>query len=182
MTTVASISILSAIVAALAQPAPSPPPTPEPQAPVPAPSTPAAPTPAAAEPSPGDIMKDLENAKPKAAAPAAPDKDDPGSDARTPTGRLLREGTFIANRKGRMVRSSSGDWSMTFDGDADGPADPPMILMPCLNLMAMEKIAERGGDALTFSVSGQVFVYKGRNYLLPSMYVINRAGDLIGGK
>ncbi len=184
---------LLAIVLALTlaqQPAAQTPPAATP----PAQGTPAdaaPPKPAPNEPAPGDIINDLENAKPKApappalpaaAAPAAPGKGDPASEARTPTGRLLREGSFIANRKGRMVRSSTGDWAMTFDSDAQGPADPPMILMPCLNLMAMEKIAERGGDALTFSVSGQVFVYKGRNYLLPSMYVINRAGDLIGGK
>lgn len=150
-----------------------------------------APAPAAKSPNPTDIMNDVEKARPKEAVPAAPPAaasgqgkaaKGEGAEARTSNGRLLREGSFIANRKGRMLRASSGDWAMTFDADASGPADPPMILMPCLNLMAMEKIAERASDGLTFSVSGQVFVYKGKNYLLPTMYVINRAGDLMGGK
>lgn len=92
-------------------------------------------------------------------------------------GRLLREGSFLASRRGRMVRSSSGEWVFTFDSDAQGKSDPPMILMPCLNLMAMEKIAERAGEALTFTISGQVFVYHGKNYLLPTMYVINRGNE-----
>lgn len=102
----------------------------------------------------------------------------PGAPSVTETrGRLLREGTFLTSRRGRMVRSSTGEWVYTFDSDAQGQSDPPMILMPCLNLMAMERLAERGGDALTFSVSGQVFVYHGKNYLLPSLYVINRGNE-----
>lgn len=92
-------------------------------------------------------------------------------------GRLLREGSFMASRRGRMVRSSSGEWVFTFDSDTQGKSDPPMILMPCLNLMAMEKVAERAGEALTFSISGQVFVYHAKNYLLPTMYVINRGNE-----
>lgn len=185
------------------QPTPAPAQAPAPHAKTPPadakpaskPTTPAAPAPPAATPPPGgnptDIMNDVEKARPKEGVPPSPATMSPApgkgakgdsAEARTSNGRLLREGSFIANRKGRMIRSSSGDWAMTFDADANGPADAPMILMPCLNLMAMEKIAERASDGLTFSVSGQVFVYKSKNYLLPTMYVINRASDLVGGR
>lgn len=92
--------------------------------------------------------------------------------------RLLREGTFIASRRGRMTRSSDGQWTMVFDADRSGKAEPPMTLMPCLNLQAMEKLAERGGESLSFTVSGQVFVYKGRNHLLPTLYVVNRRAEV----
>ncbi len=188
---IAPFVIAAATLACVAPepPAPAAPPAAPPATPPPAqpaPEKPAAPA-ASAQPSPAQIMDEVEKARPKdapapAATPAPEGERKDGSEARTASGRLLREGSFIANRKGRMVRASSGDWAMTFDADATGPADPPMILMPCLNLMSMEKIAERAGDTLTFTVSGQVFVYKGKNYLLPSMYVINRAGDLVGVK
>lgn len=96
-------------------------------------------------------------------------------------GRLLREGTLLSSRNGRMVRGQGGEWLLVFDASADSVVDPPMVLMPCLNLMAMERVAERGGESVTFSVSGQVFVYRGRNYLLPTMYVVNRRGELTPG-
>lgn len=96
-------------------------------------------------------------------------------------GRLLREGTLLSSRTGRMVRGQGGEWLLVFDASADSVVDPPMVLMPCLNLMAMERVAERGGEGVTFSVSGQVFVYRGRNYLLPTMYVVNRRGELTPG-
>lgn len=93
-------------------------------------------------------------------------------------GRLLREGTFIASRRGRVIKATGGEWQFHFDTGPDNKADAPMGLMPCLNLQAIEKLAERGSEALSFTVSGQVFVYKGRNFLLPTMYTVNRRGDV----
>jgi hypothetical protein len=40
----------------------------------------------------------------------------------------------------------------------------------------MEKILDRAGESVTFTLSGQVFVYKGRNYILPTLYQVNRRG------
>jgi hypothetical protein len=93
------------------------------------------------------------------------------------TGRLLREGTFLVERRGRMVRSATGDWMYTFDADAKGQADPTMVLMPCQKLEAMEKLAERYGESITFTLTGQVFVYKNRNYLLPGPFQVNRVNE-----
>jgi hypothetical protein len=88
--------------------------------------------------------------------------------AQTP---LKREGQFIITRRGRMVRASgdSSAWMFVFDGDASGIQDPPMFLMPCTLLEDMEGLANRGGDSAIFVVSGQVFVYRGANYLLPTL-------------
>lgn len=162
------------------------------------PAVPPAPSkPATGEPSPQDVMKSLENdAMKKAPAPpvAAP-SGTPSSGAGTvsvgpggtpgtsvgPGAKLLREGSFLASRRGRMVRSSEGAWLFVFDSDSSTKAEPPMTMMPCLNLQAMEKLAERGGDALSYTVSGQVFVYKNRNYLLPTLYVINRRAEMTPG-
>jgi hypothetical protein len=163
------------------QPATTPPPAPAEPAGKPKPS----------EPTPDQIIKDLERSAPKSDAPrpaAAPSPSatptptpaattaapTPGQTASAGPGKLLREGTFIAQRRGRMIRAASGDWLFHFDSDTKAEADPAMVLMPCLNLMSMEKLAERGGETLTFQVSGQVFVYRGKNYLLPTMYQVNR--------
>lgn len=145
--------------------------------------------PTPAEPDPAQTIRDMEKDRAKSPAamppsppPARPGEAAPSEGARGSATRLLREGTFVTGRRARMTRSATGEWVLNFDEDATGPSDAPMTLMPCLNLMSMERVAERGGDSLTFTVSGQVFVYKGRNYILPTMYVINRAGDQMGGK
>ncbi len=108
-----------------------------------------------------------------AAAPSVPAATEPAQG-----GRLLREGTFLASRRGRVIKTTGGEWQFHFDTGPENKADAPMVLMPCLNLQAIEKLADRGSEALSFTVSGQVFVYKGRNYLLPTMYTVNRRGDV----
>ena len=114
-------------------------------------------------------------ARPVQPAPAAPVV---AETAAPITGRLQREGTFLASRRGRVIKAPSGEWQYHFDTGPDNRVDAPMALMPCLNLQAIEKLAERGGEALSFSLSGQVFVYKGRNFLLPTLYTVNRRGDV----
>lgn len=95
-----------------------------------------------------------------------------------PFARLMREGAFLTSKRGRMVKSPEGEWLFVFDNDADSRAYPAMVLVPCLNLAAMERIAERAGDSATMTVSGQVFVYKGKNHLLPSLYTVDRKTEL----
>jgi hypothetical protein len=92
----------------------------------------------------------------------------PGAGART---QLKREGTFVITRRGRMVRATGGasPWMITFDADASGMADPPMYLMPCQMLEDMEQIVQQQGDSVVFVISGQVFVYHGANYVLPTL-------------
>lgn len=84
---------------------------------------------------------------------------------------LKREGTFVITRRGRMVRASGGasPWMITFDADASGMTDPPMYLLPCQMLEDMEQIVQQQGDSVVFVISGQVFVYHGANYLLPTL-------------
>jgi hypothetical protein len=120
----------------------------------------------------GDRRSTLPLAPParREAAPGAPA-------AAGPRPALLPEGTFLAARRGRLVRSAAGEWLFVVDSGAEGVAEPPMLLLPCRNLAAMERLAEQRGDAVTFTVSGQVFVYRDRNCLLPVMYVLNRRTD-----
>lgn len=211
MNTLTSLVVLVLAGAARGEPTPAPPPapgTPAPASPAPTTSTPAGPASAAAPaakpeagagekggPSAQSVISDLErqappkpaaglpepaSPPPTATAPVSPPAVSAGTESSRP-GKLVREGTFIANRKGRVIRASTGEWVFHFDQNAAAPGEPAMVLMPSLNLAAMEKLAERGGESLTFQVSGQVFVYQGRNYLLPTMYQVNhRAGGAAG--
>lgn len=129
-------------------------------------------------------------APPAAPAPAATPQGTPPAPRPSPSGadaivepattgtRLLRENTFITQRRGRLTRSMTSEWVFTMDSDGKGKSEPAMVLMPCTNLQNMEKTVERAGEGTSFTVSGTVYVYKGRNYLLPSMYVVNRRSDL----
>lgn len=146
------------------------------------------------EPTPEELIKNLEKGKAPAtpSAPPAPAPTQPTqpntpapvtdtttmAEAATTGTRLLREGTYLTSRRGRMSRSTGNEWVYSFDADAKGKADPAMILMPCMNLQNMERVVERTGEGVNFTISGQVFVYKGRNYLLPTMYVVNRRSDI----
>ncbi len=135
------------------------------------------------------IRKMEEQRKKENPTPPAPEETPPAPRAPAGTGeavvetgttgtRLLRENTFITQRRGRMSRSQASEWVFTMDTDGKGRSEPAMVLMPCMNLQNMEKTVDRAGEGTSFTVSGTVYVYKGRNYLLPSMFVVNRRSDL----
>ncbi|TVQ31104.1 MAG: hypothetical protein EA376_11000 [Phycisphaeraceae bacterium] len=125
------------------------------------------------DPSVDDLILALEDATPRRGeAPARLDSPTPG---------LLREGTYLVMRRGRIVREGS-EWRFLIDNDVDDPigVDPPMTLMPCQTLAMIEQAAGQRREGLSFVLSGRVFVYNGRNYLLPAMFVADhrRDGDL----
>jgi hypothetical protein len=89
--------------------------------------------------------------------------------------RLMREGSLITWRRGWMTREPAGTWVFTFAADAGGQQeDPPMVLMPCLLLERMERQLEQGGRRRVLLVSGRVFRYGRRNYLLPTAFQVPR--------
>jgi hypothetical protein len=95
--------------------------------------------------------------------------------------KLQREGSFVLMRRGRLMRAvgAATTWMYVFDADDQGMADPPMYLMPCQMLEDMERIVAERGDSVSFVVSGQVFVYRDANYLLPTlMKLAPRRGNL----
>jgi hypothetical protein len=114
------------------------------------------------------------------AAPGAPGE--PAAE----NGRMLREGLTVASRRGRIQRGVGGAWVFMPDNGAGktDSADPAMILQPCLNLERIEKLIGDRGDRITLSVSGQVFAYQSRNYLLPTVYRVepDREGNLGPGQ
>lgn len=81
---------------------------------------------------------------------------------------LLPEGAFITRRRARLLRLSGGDWAIVFLESAEAPTMQPMIVLPCRELERVESILEDPSVGGVFDASGQVFVYQGRNYLLPN--------------
>jgi|GEM_PF-5636232 len=94
---------------------------------------------------------------------------------------LQREGGVVTLRRGRVLRGASGGWVFAFDNGVasldGGPVDEPMGLMPCSLLDEMASIASRRGEHVTMTVSGRVFLYGQQNYLLPTMFFVNRSGE-----
>ncbi len=93
----------------------------------------------------------------------------PGASAMT----VMREGTFIVNRVGRLTRSADGQqMEFTFDADSKAMKDPPLVILPNLKLMQMENAVSGNSRDLRFRVSGMVTEYKSRNYVLLDKVVV----------
>ena len=82
---------------------------------------------------------------------------------------VMREGTPVVNRVGRLTQVSGPEGTraeFTFESDGQALRDPPLVLLPNLRLMAMEDAVRGATRDLRFRVSGVVTEYRGRNYLL----------------
>ncbi len=90
-----------------------------------------------------------------------------------PSVTVLREGSYLVDRTGRMTRSDDGrDMEFTFVSDGRTMRDPPVIILPNLKLMAMETAAAGSTRDLLFRITGMVTEYRGRNYILLDKVVI----------
>jgi hypothetical protein len=79
---------------------------------------------------------------------------------------LIREGEIIAQRVGRLTRTAEGQAEFSFEADGQTLQDPPMVILPNLQLMRMENAIKNLGRDLRFRISGMVTEYNGRNYIL----------------
>jgi hypothetical protein len=85
---------------------------------------------------------------------------------------LLREGTYLVSRPGRLIRGGGnglGSVLFAFEADGDQAAEQPMMLMPSRMLELMEDIVAESGDKTVFVISGRVHTYRSANYLLPTL-------------
>jgi hypothetical protein len=86
---------------------------------------------------------------------------------------VMREGSYIVDRLGRLTPSADGQqMEFTFESDGKTLQDPPLVLLPNLKLMAMERAVELANRDLRFRITGMVTEYKGRNYILLDKVVV----------
>lgn len=81
-----------------------------------------------------------------------------------------REGTMVLDRRGNLTRGANGEWVFVFDADAEGLADPPAVVLPCQMLERMQLEARNAGNVMPMLITGRVFEYHNRSYILPTLY------------
>jgi hypothetical protein len=82
---------------------------------------------------------------------------------------LLREGSYVVDVSAQAKRDTTdGLWRLVLDQNAKTATGAELILLPCTKLAEMQRIIEStpAGD-VTFQVTARVFVYRGRNFILP---------------
>jgi len=113
-------------------------------------------------------------AKPvQSSVPTVPEPAIPGlrlTDRRLPARRMYPEGTFLAARPGQMVRTPAHDLVFIPEPASGAMQDrePPMLLLACLRTSQLSGAMAR--DRSPATLSGQVFVYRDRHYILPSAF------------
>lgn len=156
---------------------------PEPTGPSPAPAsqTPPSQDPSLTDPTVGEDLLDQERQRP-APAPVEPDSAAPGQRVipsvpgvdrlsfAMPNRKFRTEGAYVTRVAGSVVKLPSGEHVFLPSVPDDGiPGDQPMLLMPCQRLSQIQSVAENA-STVEMSLSGQAFVYRGRQYLLPSTF------------
>jgi len=143
----------------------------------------------------------IADAEEEASAPAPPSDNDPlGADPRVeelltdilsrdsvPRGLVpaeggteekgLREGELLVRRRGRLARLAGGEWAFVFDNDTDA-GDAPLVLLPCQMMQRVENVGANAGDERSVELSGRVYTYKGRRYVLPTLFRVLPPSDL----
>ncbi|MHC5113588.1 MAG: hypothetical protein ACYTGP_04070 [Planctomycetota bacterium] len=123
-----------------------------------------------------DIIRDLE----RTTGPLRRRTETPAPSATAPPDdRLVPEGTVLLSRRGTVRRSGGGAFTFIFDADAEGLADPPMTLLPCLLLERLERYSRQAGEDAKVLITGHVHTYRGRNFLRPSIYRIPRERTML---
>jgi len=85
---------------------------------------------------------------------------------------LIREGAFIVEWQGILRPLQNGLWAFSIDRREADRGPEAMVMQPGLKLSEMVRLASMSEEIVTFRVSGEVFSYRGRNYLLPSFFAV----------
>lgn len=97
----------------------------------------------------------------------------PGLSAR----RFYPEGTFLSRRRGSIFKASTGDLVFIPERDRKGKGESPMVLLPCQTLARLEATPDLASPSTTVILSGEVFVYFDRQYMLPSAFAFDSASS-----
>jgi hypothetical protein len=89
----------------------------------------------------------------------------------TPRRWLMREGSLLVRARGTMSRDAdTGWWQFRIRDDVDSRLEQSLGLLPCSMLDEMTRVEESlRGREIVFEVTGQIYVYRGRNFLLPTV-------------
>lgn len=92
---------------------------------------------------------------------------------------LIREGSAITDAPVRIERDNrSGSWTLLIDQTDARLPQQELILLPCTQLSQMEHLVQASPDRMVkFQMSGRVFVFRGRNYLLPTYAPVLPQGE-----
>ena len=104
-----------------------------------------------------------------------------GGSARGAADAPIANGTRITQRLGRLSRDpQAGSWRFVPE-QSTGSGDPSIEILPCLMLERLENTARESDAAPAILLSGTVYAFEGRSYLLPSSFRRAREGRGIGG-
>ena len=85
---------------------------------------------------------------------------------------VMREGTFLVDRTGRLTRTADGAAEFSLESDGRALRDPAVVILPSLKLVAMEEAVKASDRDLRFRISGLLTEYRGRNYVLLEKVVV----------
>jgi hypothetical protein len=83
------------------------------------------------------------------------------------------EGSLLINQNGRLVPSESG-WMLAFEDQGKSPQRPPVRLLPNRLLERAISLSGGGAKGVVFTVSGEITLYEGTNYLLLRKVLVRR--------
>lgn len=83
-------------------------------------------------------------------------------------GRLLPEGSFIVQLEGRVLPTAIGAWVFEPAQLVDNAAVRPMVILPSQSLSRLVQLLGQDAQNNLVSLTGEVLLYRGRNYLLVS--------------
>ena len=96
------------------------------------------------------------------------------------TGGLLAERSFLNRLRGEVISGPHATRIFVADASAERTL-PPMLLLPTTELERFDEFVFKRNERVPAKVSGLIFRYAGRNYLLPRSLVAAAASPLIGG-
>lgn len=120
------------------------------------------------QPSAEEIIKEFEKNRPTnlPVRPRMPSEGTNPEDSAPPaTAGTLREGEYVTNALGRLVRDGEW-WQFVFESDAAESPRPPMRLLPNMQLERVVRETNAADVSPVFLVSGEVTLFESQNYLL----------------
>ncbi len=89
--------------------------------------------------------------------------------------RVVADGRFLVGVRGRLERVADQQWEVVIENSAAlGIDSTRMVMHPSARLMEMGRIASGRSHGVGFEINGQVFLYKGKNYLLAMSFEVLR--------